>query len=70
MTVGPDSVGYLVTKKARCFGGDTLTATDIVVAKGLAEGVGDPTLVADLEPALVDAAMPRSRASSRTRWTR
>ena len=25
-------------------------------AKGLAEGVGDPTLVADLEPALVDAA--------------
>ena len=56
VTVGPDSVGYLVTKKARCFGGDTLTATDIVVAKGLAEGVGDPTLVADLEPALVDAA--------------
>ena len=55
VTVGPDSVGYLVTKKARCFGGDTLTATDIVVAKGLAEGVGDP-LVADLEPALVDAA--------------
>ena len=56
MTVGPDSVGYLVTKKARCFGGDTLTATDIVVAKGLAEGVGDPALVADLDPALVDAA--------------
>lgn len=56
VTVGPDSVGYLVTKKARCFGGDTLTATDIVVAKGLAEGVGDPALVADLEPALVDAA--------------
>ena len=52
VTVGPDSVGYLVTKKARCFGGDTLTATDIVVAKGLAEGVGDPALVADLEPAL------------------
>ena len=56
VTVGPDSVGYLVTKKARCFGGDTLTATDIVVAKGLAEGVGDPALVADLDPALVDAA--------------
>ena len=53
---GSVTVGYLVTKKARCFGGDTLTATDIVVAKGLAEGVGDPALVADLEPALVDAA--------------
>ena len=56
VTVGPDSVGYLVTQKALCFGGDTLTATDIVVAKGLAEGVGDPALVADLDPALVDAA--------------
>ncbi len=56
VTVGPDSVGYLVTQKALCFGGDTLTATDIVVAKGLASGVGDPALVADLDPALVDAA--------------
>ena len=27
-----------------------------MVAKGLAEGVGDPALVADLDPALVDAA--------------
>jgi len=35
-------VGYLVTKKARCFGGDTLTATDIVGAKGPAEGGGGP----------------------------
>lgn len=56
VTVGPDSVGYKVTSEAICFGGDTLTATDIVVAKGLAEGVGDPALVSDLEPALVDAA--------------
>ena len=55
VTVGPDSVGYLVTKKALCFGGDTLTATDIVVAKGLAEGVGDPQKVAHLDGALVDA---------------
>lgn len=56
VTVGPDSVGYRVTQAALCFGGDTLTATDIVVAKGLVEGVGDPSLVADLDPALVDAA--------------
>ena len=47
VTVGPDSVGYRVTKEALCFGGRTLTATDIVVAAGAAEGVGDPALVAD-----------------------
>ena len=56
VTVGPDSVGYKVTEKALCFGGDTLTATDVVVAKGMAEGVGDPALVAGLDPELVDAA--------------
>lgn len=53
VTVGPDSVGYRVTKEARCFGGQTLTATDIVVAAGMAEGVGDPALVAGLDPELV-----------------
>lgn len=56
LTVGPDSVGYKVTKEALCFGGQTLTATDIVVAKGLAEGVGDPALVAHLDATLVDEA--------------
>lgn len=56
VTVGPDSVGYLVTQKALCFGGDTLTATDIVVAKGQAHGVGDASLVKDLDASLVDAA--------------
>ena len=56
MSVGPDSVGYKVTREARCFGGDVLTATDIVVARGQAAGVGDPALVADLDPGLVDAA--------------
>lgn len=56
VTVGPDSVGYQVTSKAFCFGGDTLTATDIVVAKGLVEGVGDADLVAGLDADLVEAA--------------
>lgn len=56
VTVGPDSVGYRVTKEALCFGGQTLTATDIVVAAGAAEGVGDPALVADLDPELVKKA--------------
>ncbi|MEG0322385.1 MAG: hydantoinase/oxoprolinase family protein [Raoultibacter sp.] len=55
VTVGPDSVGYKVTQEALCFGGQTLTATDIVVAKGLAEGVGDKALVAHLDADLVEA---------------
>ena len=34
--IGPDSVGYELTRKALVFGGDALTTTDIVVAAGLA----------------------------------
>ncbi len=56
VTVGPDSVGFRVTRDALCFGGEVLTATDIVVAKGIAPGVGDPSLVAGLDPALVEVA--------------
>ena len=56
VTVGPDSVGYQVLTRALCFGGDVLTATDIAVASGAAEGVGDPSKVADLDPELVQAA--------------
>lgn len=32
--VGPDSVGHRITTRARCFGGDTLTMTDVAVALG------------------------------------
>ena len=34
ISVGPDSVGHDLTSKALCFGGDVITATDIVVASG------------------------------------
>ena len=54
--MGPESVGYQVTEEALCFGGDTLTATDIIVAKGLVDSVGDPQLVASLDPILVEKA--------------
>jgi N-methylhydantoinase A/oxoprolinase/acetone carboxylase beta subunit len=47
MSVGPKSVGYLLTQKARVFGGDTLTASDIAAAAGIVD-LGDPTLVRDL----------------------
>lgn len=56
VTVGPDSVGYRVVQDALCFGGDVFTATDVVVAKGLVEGVGDPEKVAHLDLDTVDAA--------------
>lgn len=57
-TVGPRSVGHRLVTDGRAFGGDTLTATDVVVAAGAAD-VGDPTLVADLAPDLVNAATKR-----------
>ena len=47
--VGPQSVGYELTSRALVFGGDTLTATDLAVAAGLAD-IGDPARVAGLEP--------------------
>ncbi|RHW42814.1 hydantoinase/oxoprolinase family protein [Neobacillus notoginsengisoli] len=47
-TIGPDSVGYQLTEKALVFGGDTLTATDVVVALGKAD-IGDPSKVQHLE---------------------
>ena len=48
ISVGPDSVGYEITKKAKVFGGDILTATDIAVRLGMAE-LGDPQRVMDID---------------------
>jgi len=47
--LGPDSVGHDITRRALCFGGDTLTLTDVAVAGGLP--LGDRAAVA----AAVDA---------------
>ena len=48
--VGPQSVGYEIATRARVFGGDVLTATDIAVAAGRAT-VGEASRVADLDRA-------------------
>jgi N-methylhydantoinase A/oxoprolinase/acetone carboxylase beta subunit len=56
ITVGPDSVGYQITKKALVFGGDTLTATDIAVRLNMAE-IGDPKLVEHLPLDLCEAVL-------------
>ncbi len=55
VTIGPKSVGYRVRQDAICFGGKTLTATDIAVASGKAD-IGDAGLLAGLDPSLVEAA--------------
>lgn len=57
-TVGPDSVGYELTRHALVFGGDTLTATDIVVAAGHAD-IGDGARVTHVDRSLADAALDR-----------
>jgi N-methylhydantoinase A/oxoprolinase/acetone carboxylase beta subunit len=53
--IGPDSVGYRLVDEALVFGGRALTTTDIAVAAGYE--LGDPSSVADLEPALVESAL-------------
>lgn len=40
VSVGPDSVGYELTKRGTLFGGDTLTATDVVVKLGRTQWEG------------------------------
>jgi N-methylhydantoinase A/oxoprolinase/acetone carboxylase beta subunit len=54
--VGPRSVGYRLTEAGIVFGGDTLTATDVVVAdQGLS--IGDPGLLANVDRGLVERAV-------------
>jgi N-methylhydantoinase A/oxoprolinase/acetone carboxylase beta subunit len=50
--LGPESVGFRLAERARVFGGDTLTATDIAVAAGRAS-IGDPKRVRDITPGFV-----------------
>ncbi|MEU7895712.1 hydantoinase/oxoprolinase family protein [Nonomuraea sp. NPDC049152] len=45
--IGPDSVGYELTRQALVFGGRVLTATDLAVAAGMAD-IGDASLVRHL----------------------
>ena len=61
VAVGPDSVGYEITKKALVFGGDTMTATDIAVRLGMVE-LGDKSKVADIPQETADKAMAVIRA--------
>ncbi len=46
--IGPESVGYRLKDESLCFGGSTLTATDIAVARGSVV-LGDASLVQHLD---------------------
>lgn len=55
IAVGPDSVGYELHKKAKVFGGDELTASDIAVASGWVQ-FGDKAHVSRLDVDLLQKA--------------
>lgn len=60
LRIGPQSVGYRIVDEALVFGGRTLTATDVAVAAGLSE-IGDPSLVASVDPGLARDAVALMR---------
>jgi N-methylhydantoinase A/oxoprolinase/acetone carboxylase beta subunit len=60
LEIGPLSVGFRLTERARVFGGPDLTATDIAVAGGLTP-LGNPALVTDLPKPAVKAALALMR---------
>lgn len=61
LRVGPDSVGYRLTEEAYLFGGETLTASDVAVAAGLAN-FGAPERVPAFSAAVRAGLMARIRA--------
>ncbi len=60
LRVGPQSVGYRLTREALVFGGNTLTATDAAVAAGVAD-IGNAGAVAHLPAGLVHAVLDLAR---------
>ncbi|HUY99516.1 MAG TPA: hydantoinase/oxoprolinase family protein [Thermomicrobiaceae bacterium] len=60
LRIGPDSVGYRITRDALVFGGDTLTLSDVAVAGGRV-AMGDPSRVSELAPSLVSDVTDRVR---------
>ncbi|MCA9836980.1 MAG: hydantoinase/oxoprolinase family protein [Trueperaceae bacterium] len=58
LKVGPQSVGYELITKAKVFGGDTLTTTDIIVAAGH-EDIGDKSKVSDVDAVFAKAVEDR-----------
>ena len=53
-SIGPESVGLELTKKAFCFGGNVLTTTDIIIAAGDSPNFGSTSVI--LEDSLIISA--------------
>lgn len=60
VVVGPESVGHYLTSKARVFGGDVLTVTDIAVAAGKSD-VGSVKLF-DMQDSVIKSSRSKIRA--------
>jgi N-methylhydantoinase A/oxoprolinase/acetone carboxylase beta subunit len=60
LAVGPESVGYRLTREALVFGGATLTATDAAVKAGIAE-IGDASRLGDLPRAVAEDVLGLAR---------
>ncbi|KAH8892391.1 hydantoinase [Thozetella sp. PMI_491] len=58
VSIGPGSVGQALRQKAKCFGGDTLTSTDIIVAAG---GAKIGTAVPEVSAATIAAAKEKMK---------
>jgi N-methylhydantoinase A/oxoprolinase/acetone carboxylase beta subunit len=61
VSLGPDSVGYELARRALVFGGKDLTTTDIAVRAGQAS-IGDASRVSSLDDSLVNAVLDRIHA--------
>ena len=60
VSVGPDSVGYAVIEEAQCFGGQTLTMTDVAVSRDMAQ-LGEKSRI-QAPAGVIDAAYQQSLA--------
>jgi N-methylhydantoinase A/oxoprolinase/acetone carboxylase beta subunit len=60
LSVGPESVGYRLTREALVFGGATMTATDAAVKAGIA-AIGDASRLGDLPRGVAEAVLGRAR---------
>jgi len=58
--LGPDSVGHELGNRAKVFGGDTLTLSDIAIRLGVVD-FGDASLVADIDESFAQRAFAKVR---------
>lgn len=58
---GPESLGFELKQRAKAFGGDVITLTDIAIARGRML-IGQPELLKDIPTTMIEAAETHMRA--------